>query len=175
MYNNHGFCLVKIELNTSILFSPKLNSTITFLCFSYFHKIHSELQKIKEAIVNYWNKTVGLINKTISDYPLLAYGASVGRKMYRFGKTMSEQYTMESSFRQLIRRFIGRVDSLASTLVRAIDVVYHKKSLMSYEYTYDLQDGQVSYVQVLPFQWYRFDDTPDIGKRGNPLTNICQY
>ena len=34
---------------------------------------------------------------------------------------------------------------------------------MSYEYTYDLQDGQVSYVQVLPFQWYRFDDTPDIG------------
>ena len=89
-----------------------------FAYCSYFHKIHQELQKIKEAIVNYWEKTVGMINKTVRDYPLLAYGVSVGRKVYRFGKTLTEQYTMESSFRQLIRRFIGRVDSLASTLVR---------------------------------------------------------
>ena len=125
------------------------------------------MQNIKKAIVNYWNKTVGLINKTVRDYPLLAYGVSVGRKVYRFGKSLSEQYTMESTFRQLIRRFIGRVDSLASTLVRVIDVVYHKKSLMSYEYTFDLQDGKVSYVQVLPFQWYQFQDTPDIGKKNS--------
>ena len=27
-----------------------------------------------------------------------------------------------------------------------------------------LQDGQVSYTQVLPFQWYRFNDSPDIVK-----------
>ena len=65
---------------------------------------------------------------------------------------------------KFINSIIGRVDSVASTLVRIIDVIYHKKALMSYEYTYDLQDGQVSYAQVLPFQWYRFNDSPDIVK-----------
>ena len=140
---------------------------------------------LKETILNYWNKTVGMVNKTLSDYPLLAYGASICRKMYRVGKALTEQYSMESNLRTLLRKLIGRVDSLASTLVRIIDVVYHKKDLMSYQYSYNFNTGSIGtnfkiellflhktcscfhftdYVQVLPFQWYRFNEAPDIVK-----------
>ena len=101
---------------------------------------------LKETILNYWNKTVGMVNKTLSDYPLLAYGASICRKMYRVGKALTEQYSMESNLRTLLRKLIGRVDSLASTLVRIIDVVYHKKDLMSYQYSYNFNTGSIGTI-----------------------------
>ena len=117
-----------------------------FVFYRYFNSVYNKFQMLKETILNYWNKTVGMINKTLSDYPLLAYGASICRKMYRVGKALTEQYSMESNLRTLLRKLIGRVDSLASTLVRIIDVVYHKKDLMSYQYSYNFNTGSIGTI-----------------------------
>jgi len=130
---------------------------------SYMVDISRQLSVAKATVMKIWNKTMGLINKTLNDYPLLAYGVSVGKKMLRVAKALSEQLSIESNLRTWIRRVMGRVDALASTIVRIIDVVYHNKDFMSYELKYD-DAGDLVYLQVLPFQWYSFMDTPDIVK-----------
>ena len=89
--------------------------------------ISRQLSVAKATVMKIWNKTMGLINKTLNDYPLLAYGVSVGKKMLRVAKALSEQLSIESNLRTWVRRVMGRVDALASTIVRIIDVVYHNK------------------------------------------------
>ena len=44
------------------------------------------------------------------------------------------------------------------------EVVYHEKDLIKYDFNYDLAAGSIVYHQVMPFQWYSFQDTPDIIK-----------
>jgi hypothetical protein len=132
--------------------------------FRYFKELSTQVSLLKTKLEFYWNKTVGLVNETLSDYPLLAYGSSVMKRLFRVGKALVEQYSVESNLRLLVQKVLGQMDSVASTLVRIIDVAYNKKDLMSYEFDYDLASGHVEYLQVLPFQWYSFSDSPDIVK-----------
>merc|ERR1719468_435885 len=131
---------------------------------SHLLDIGRQLAKLKATISHYWSKTIGLIQRTISDYPLLAYGVSVGKKVVKVAKTLLEDMSAESSLRLWLRRLVGRADAVASTLVRLIDVVYHRQDLMSYDFSFDFDQGSVLYAQVLPFQWYSFQDTPDAFK-----------
>merc|ERR1712012_1335821 len=39
-----------------------------------------------------------------------------------------------------------------------------EKDLIKYDFNYDLSAGTIVYRQVMPFQWYSFQDTPDIMK-----------
>lgn len=122
------------------------------------------MSEMKSLLINYWNTTVGLVQQTMNEYPVLAYGLSVSKKMIRVGKALLEQMSVESNLRQWLRQFVGRSDALASTIVRLIDVLYHGNDLMSYDFHEDFASGHVLYRQVLPFQWYNFKDTPDIVK-----------
>merc|ERR1739838_1050702 len=72
--------------------------------------------------------------------------------------------SVEHNLKTWVRKIIGRADALASTLVRIIDVVYHEKDLIGYEFSHDLAAGSIVYEQVMPFQWHSFQDTPDIVK-----------
>ena len=114
--------------------------------------------------MEYWNTTVGKINGTLSDYPLLAYGVSVGKKVLHVTKKLIDQMSVEHNLKTWVRKIIGCADAVASSLVRLIDVFYHEEDLMSYEFNYDLSAGSIVYKQVMPFQWYGFLDTPDIFK-----------
>ena len=126
--------------------------------------IARQLSQIKASILNYWNSVQGKINGTISDYPVLAYGVSVGKKVLKMAKKVVDQMSIEHSMKTWVRKIIGRADALASTLIRLIDVVYHEKDLIKYDFNYDLAAGSIVYHQVMPFQWYSFQDTPDIIK-----------
>jgi len=126
--------------------------------------IARQLSQIKASILNYWNSVQGKINGTISDYPVLAYGVSVGKKVLKMAKKVVDQMSIEHSMKTWVRKIIGRADAVASTLIRLIDVVYHEKDLIKYDFNYDLAAGSIVYHQVMPFQWYSFQDTPDIIK-----------
>ena len=141
-----------------------LTSKAKYFFCSQLVDVGHQLNRIKMSVMQYWRKAVGMIERTIRDYPLLAYGVSVGKKMAKVTKTLLEEMSSESNFRLWLRRLVGRADALASTLVRFIDVVYHKQDLMSYQFTYDFDAGSVLYRQILPFQWYSFQDTPDAFK-----------
>ena len=75
--------------------------------YRYAHEVYRLAVNIKENIINFWNRSISLINETVSEYPLLAYGTSVCRKIYRVGKALVEHYSVESNLRQLLRKFVG--------------------------------------------------------------------
>jgi len=131
---------------------------------SHFMDIGRELSQLKASLMDYWTKTVGKINGTVNDYPLLAYSVSVGKKVVRVAHKMISQMSVEHNLKTWVRKIIGRADAVASTLVRIIDVVYHEKDLIGYEFSHDLAAGSIVYNQVMPFQWHSFQDTPDIVK-----------
>ncbi len=122
------------------------------------------LSQLHTTLVNYWNTTTRLVQRTMEKYPVLAYGMSVGKKLVRVSKALMEQMSMENNLRQWLRQFMSRADAIASTVVRLIDVLYHKKDLMSYSFEYDLHNGKIMYTQLMPFQWHEFQDSPDIFK-----------
>merc|ERR1712079_201276 len=126
--------------------------------------IARQLSEIKASILKYWNSVQGKINGTISDYPVLAYGVSVGKKVLKMTKKVVDHMSIEHNMKVWVRKIIGRADAVASTLIRLIDVIYHEKDLIKYDFNYDLSAGTIVYRQVMPFQWYSFQDTPDIMK-----------
>ena len=80
--------------------------------------IGRELSQLKASLMAYWNKTVGKINGTVNDYPLLAYSVSVGKKVVRVAHKMINQMSVEHNLKTWVRKIIGRADAVASTLVR---------------------------------------------------------
>merc|ERR1719189_1437835 len=126
--------------------------------------ISRQVSQIKASILNYWTAVQGKIDGTIADYPLLGYGVSVGKKVLKMAKKVLDHMSIEHNMKVWVRRIIGRADAVASTLIRLIDVIYHEKDLIKYDFNYDLTAGSIVYTQVMPFQWYSFQDTPDIIK-----------
>ena len=67
--------------------------------------------------------------------------------------------------RRLASKVLARVDAVASTTIRLIDVLFHgSRDWISYEMNFKPNEGRLEYIQVLPFTWYSFKDTPDIVK-----------
>ena len=114
------------------------------------------------TIERYWNKVIDSINDVLNKYPLLSYGATVCKKSYRLLSEMVNQMSLKSDFISLFRRFIGQSHAISTTIVRIIDVIYHGEDLMSYSFEYDVSAGRVQFTQVLPFQWFKFTEYPDI-------------
>ncbi len=138
--------------------------SIFFLASRFCENASRQLAILRQTFDFYWNQTVGLVDETMSDYPLLAYGSSVVKRFFRVAKALAEQYSVENNIRAFVRKVIGRVDSLASVMVRVIDVVYHKKDLVTYDLSYRPADGIFVYEQTMPFHWYSFGDSPDVVK-----------
>ena len=58
-------------------------------------------------------------------------------------------------FRRLAGRILARVDALASTTIRLVDVLFHgSRDFISYEIDFKPQDGSLEYVQVMYRQCY---------------------
>ena len=110
----------------------------------------------------YWNKALDSVHDVLDNYPLLSYAAAVCQKSYRLLSEMANQMSLKSDFVALFRRFIHQSQAISTTIVRIIDVIYHGEELMSYSFDYDVSAGKIQYSQILPFQWFKFTEYPDI-------------
>jgi len=64
----------------------------------------------------------------------------------------------------MAEKIFGQIDSVASVIVRVVDVIYGRRDLAGYELEYKPESGLLSYNQVLPFKWYSFKELPDVFK-----------
>jgi hypothetical protein len=121
----------------------------------------------KRSLLTIWRETKRFFASkydTVSQYPIFAYVVSAGRRIYRVTSAIVEQFSLDQQFRRMAEKIFGQIDSVASVIVRVVDVIYGRRDLAGYELEYKPESGLLSYNQVLPFKWYSFKELPDVFK-----------
>ncbi len=71
-----------------------------------------------------------------------------GRRIYRVTSAIVEQFSLDHQFRRMAEKIFGQIDSVASVVVRIVDVIYGRRDLVGYELEYKPENGVLSYNQV---------------------------
>ena len=126
-----------------------------------------QFDDLKQSLCKIWRETKLFFTTkydVISQYPIFAYVTSAGRRIYRVSCAIVQQFSLDQQFRRMAEKIFGQIDSVASVVVRIVDVIYGRRDLAGYELEYKPEVGLLNYNQVLPFKWYSFKEVPDVFK-----------
>ena len=105
----------------------------------------------KHSLMTIWRETKRFFStkyESVSQYPIFAYVASAGRRIYRVTSAIVEQFSLDHQFRRMAEKIFGQIDSVVSVVVRIVDVIYGRRDLAGYELEYKPEVGVLSYNQV---------------------------